>query len=140
MSSTNTGSHVIKALEALETFGQITAQEFADYADIGRYDAHAVLNRMAKRTKAGVKRLYVADWTHEHDDARRYPRPVFKLGDKPDKPKPKPNIKENRRRSEAQRNKALRMNSVFNMALTRDKIREIRRKHGQAAVHIHNLP
>lgn len=140
MSSTNTGSHVIKVLEALETFGQITAQEFADYADIGRYDAHAVLNRMAKRTKAGVKRLYVADWTHEHDDARRYPRAVFKLGDLPDKKKPKPNIKENRRRSEAQRNKALRMNSVFNMALTRDKIRELRRKHGQAAVHIHNLP
>lgn len=140
MSSTNTGSHVIKVLEALDTFGQITAQEFADYADIGRYDAHAVLNRMAKRTKAGVKRLYVADWTHEHDDARRYPRAVFKLGDRPDKPKPKPNIKENRRRSEAHRNKTLRMNSVFNMALTRDKIRELRRKHGQAAVHIHNLP
>ena len=48
MSSTNTGSHVIKVLEALETFGQITAQEFADYADIGRYDAHAVLNPMTK--------------------------------------------------------------------------------------------
>lgn len=127
MSSTNTGSHVIRVLEALEAFGKITAQEFADYADIGRYDAHAVLNRMAKRTKAGVKRIYIADWTYEHDDARRYPRAVFMLGDKPDKPKPKPNVRENRRRSEAKRNKTLRMNSVFNMALTRDKIREIRR-------------
>jgi len=127
VSSTNTGSHVIKVLEALETFGQITAQEFADYADIGRYDAHAVLNRMAKRTKAGVKRIYVADWTHEHDDARRYPRAVFMVGDKPDKRKPQPDVRENRRRSEAKRNKTLRMNSVFNMALTRDKIREIRR-------------
>ena len=127
MSSTNTGSHVIKVLEALETFGQITAQEFADYADIGRYDAHAVLNRMAKRTKAGVKRLYVADWTYEHDDARRYPRAVFMVGDKPDKRKPKPDVRENRRRSEHKAIKTLRMNSVFNMALTRDKIREIRR-------------
>lgn len=127
MSSTNTGSHVIKVFEALETFGQITAQEFADYADIGRYDAHAVLNRMAKRTKAGVKRIYVADWTYEHDDARRYPRAVFMVGDKPDKRKPKPDVRENRRRSETKRNKTLRMNSVFNMALTRDKIREIRR-------------
>lgn len=127
MSSTNTGSHVIKVLEALETFGQITAQEFADYADIGRYDAHAVLNRMAKRTKAGVKRIYVADWTYEHDDARRYPRAVFMVGDKPDKRKPKPDVRENRRRSEHKAIKTLRMNSVFNMALTRDKIREIRR-------------
>jgi len=127
VSSTNTGSHVIKVLEALETFGQITAQEFADYADIGRYDAHAVLNRMAKRTKAGEKRLYVADWTYDHDDARRYPRAVFMLGDKPDKPKPKPDVRENRRRSESKRNRTFRMNSVFNLAMTRDAIRETRR-------------
>jgi hypothetical protein len=105
----------------------MTAQEFADYADIGRYDAHAVLNRMNKRTKAGVKRIYVADWTYEHDDARRYPRAVFMLGDKEDKKKPQPNIRLNRQRSETNRNAQFRMNSVFNMAMTRDKIREIRR-------------
>lgn len=127
MTTTNKGVLVTKAWEALHEFGKITAQEFADYADIGRYDAHAVLNRMAKRTKAGVKRIYVADWTHEHDDARRYPRAIYMLGDKPDKKKPKPDVRENRRRSEAQRNKILRLNSVFNMAMTRDKIRELRR-------------
>lgn len=127
MTTTNKGVLVTKAWEALEEFGKITAQEFADYADIGRYDAHAVLNRMAKRTKDGLKRLHVADWTYEHDDARRYPRAVFMIGDKPDKKKPKPNLRDNRRRSEASRNKTLRMNSVFNMALTRDKIRELRR-------------
>ena len=127
MTTTNKGVLVTKAWEALEEFGKITAQEFADYADIGRYDAHAVLNRMAKRTKDGLKRLHVADWTYEHDDARRYPRAIFMIGDKPDKKKPKPNLRDNRRRSEASRNKTLRMNSVFNMALTRDKIRELRR-------------
>ena len=127
MTTTNKGVLVTKAWEALHEFGKITAQEFADYADIGRYDAHAVLNRMAKRTKDGLKRLHVADWTHEHDDARRYPRAVFMVGDKPDKKKPKPDLRDNRRRSEASRNKTLRMNSVFNMALTRDKIRELRR-------------
>ena len=127
MTTTNKGVLVTKAWEALHEFGKITAQEFADYADIGRYDAHAVLNRMAKRTKDGLKRLHVADWTYEHDDARRYPRAVFMIGDKPDKKKPKPNLRDNRRRSEASRNKTLRMNSVFNMALTRDKIRELRR-------------
>lgn len=127
MTTTNKGVLVTKAWEALHEFGKITAQEFADYADIGRYDAHAVLNRMAKRTKDGLKRLHIADWTHEHDDARRYPRAVFMVGDKPDKKKPKPDLRDNRRRSEASRNKTLRMNSVFNMALTRDKIRELRR-------------
>ena len=127
MTTTNTGSHVIKALEAFAEFGRLTAQEFADYADIGRYDAHAVLNRMAKRTKDGVKRIHIAGWTHGHDNARRYPRAVFMLGDKPDKPRPKPDIRLNRQRSEHKSLKAIRMSSVFNMALPRDKIREIRR-------------
>jgi hypothetical protein len=127
LSTTNTGAHVIKALEALAEFKRITAQEFADYADIGRYDAHAVLNRMNKRTKAGVKRIHIAAWTYEHDDARRYPRAVFMLGDKEDRKKPKPNIRLNRQRSEHKTAKTIRMSSVFNMGLTRDTIREMRR-------------
>ena len=127
MSTIDKGVLVTKAWEALHEFSKITAQEFADYADIGRYDAHAVLNRMSKRTKAGVKRIYIAGWTYDHDDARRYPRAIFMIGDKEDKPKPKPDIAANRRRSELKRNTTFRMNSVFNMAMTRDKIREIRR-------------
>jgi len=131
MGTTNTGMHVIKALEAFAEFGRLTAQEFADYADIGRYDAHAVLNRMNKRTKAGVKRIHVADWTYEHDDARRYPRAVFMLGDKEDKKKPKPDIRANRKRSEHKRNKTFRMNSVFNMGLNRDAVRQVRKQLNQ---------
>jgi hypothetical protein len=127
MGTTNTGVHVIKALEAFAEFKRMTAQEFADYADIGRYDAHAVLNRMNKRTKAGEKRIHVANWTYEHDDARRYPRAVYMLGDKEDKPKPKPDIRANRKRSAQKTIKVIRMTSVFNMGLTRDKVREIRR-------------
>jgi len=124
---TNTGRRVIVALEALSEFGQLTAQELADYTDMSRYDAHAVLTRVNKRTKAGEKRIHIVKWTYIHDDARRYPRAVYGLGDKLDAKKPKPNIKENRRRSEAKRNTTFRMNSVFNMAMTRDTIREIRR-------------
>lgn len=127
MTPLNSGTLISKAWEALHEFGKITAQEFADYADIGRYDAHAALAKMNKRTKAGVKRIYIAGWTYDHDDARRYPRAIFMIGDKEDKPKPKPDIAANRRRSELKRNRTFRMNSVFNMAMTRDKIREIRR-------------
>jgi hypothetical protein len=127
MSTTNKGVLVTQAWAALTEFGKITAQEFADYADIGRYDAHAVLSRMSKRTKAGEKRLHICDWVHAHDDARRYPRPVFMLGDFPDKSKPKPNLRENRRRSEHKRYNMIRATSIFNIAMTRDKIREIRK-------------
>jgi len=127
LTTMNKGVLIAKAWEALEEFGRITAQEFADYADIGRYDAHAALSKMSKRTKDGVKRLHIADWVYSHDSARRYPRPVFMVGDKPDKPKPKPDVAANRRRYEQGRNRMYRMNSVFNMAMTRDKIREIRK-------------
>lgn len=127
MTTTNTGPNVIKALEALSEFGRMSAQEFADWAEISRYDAHAVLGRMSKRTKAGEKRIYVADWTHGHDGARRYPRPVYALGDQRDKPKPKADPAANRRRHEQSKHKMYRMNSVFNLAMTRDKIREIRK-------------
>lgn len=127
MSSTNRGPLVIKAIEAFAEFGQMTAQQFADYADIGRYDAHAVLTRMNKRTKAGEKRIHITAWEHNHDGARRYPRAMFKWGDGVDKKRPKPDIQAIRRRSEEKRNKTFRLNSVFNMAMTRDTIRSIRR-------------
>lgn len=132
MSTTNKGPHVIKALEALNEFGHITAQEFADWADIGRYDAHAVLNRMNKRTKAGEKRIHVSYWVDEFEGARRYPRAVFALGDKPDKPKPKPDIRKNRQRCEHKTIKTFRMNSVFNMGLNRDAIRQVRKQLNQS--------
>jgi hypothetical protein len=132
VTTTNTGKNVIRALEALQEFGRMTAQEFADWADISRYDAHAVLIRMNKRTKAGDKRIHIVDWSHEHDGARRYPRPVFALGDKPDKLKPKPNIRAIRARYEAKKNKTFRMNSVFNMAMPRDKVREMVKIVGQS--------
>ena len=127
MTTFNRGPHVIKALEALHEFGRMTAQEFADMVDISRYDAHAVLIRMHKRTKAGDKRIHITDWVYGHDGARRYPRPVYALGDQRDKPKPKADPKANSRRYEQGKNRMYRMNSVFNLAMTRDKIREIRK-------------
>lgn len=127
MTTLNTGQHVIRALEALGEFGRMSAQEFADWAEISRYDAHAVLRRMNQRTKAGEKRIHIADWTYGHDGARRYPRPVYALGDRRDKAKPKADPAANRRRHEQGKNKMYRMTSVFNLALTRDQIREIRK-------------
>jgi len=127
MTTLNRGPHVLKALEAIKEFGKISAQEFADWADITRYDAHAVLKRMSKRTVEGEKRVHITEWTYGYDGARRYPRPVYALGDKPDKAKPKADPAANRRRYEAQKNAPYRMNSVFNLGMTRDKIREIRK-------------
>jgi hypothetical protein len=53
------------------------------------------------------------------------------LGDQEDKKKPKPNIRANRQRSEHKTTKAIRMTSVFNMGLTRDAVRQVRKQLNQ---------
>ena len=127
MNKVSQGQHVASVMQALQEFGKITAQELSDYADISLQDAHAVLNRMKKPNKTGPKRVYISEWVYQHDNLRRYPRAVFMLGTEHNKLRPKPDLRLNRRRSEANRNTPLRMNNVFNMALSREKIREIRK-------------
>ena len=55
LSSLNRGQRVIDTTAALVEFGEITAMELAEYLGVTRYDAHAVLNRMNKRTRAKLR-------------------------------------------------------------------------------------
>ena len=110
MSSLNRGQRVIDTTAAI-------AMELAEYLDITRYDAHAVLNRMNKRTKAGLKRIYVVRYIDDHDGARTYPRAVFAMGDKPDAKKPKADQNAVKRRYYARLKSRTTMNSVFNLGL-----------------------
>ena len=117
LSSLNRGQRVIDTTAAIVEFGEITAMELAEYLDITRYDAHAVLNRMNKRTKAGLKRIYVVRYIDDHDGARNYPRAVFAMGDKPDAKKPKADQLAVKRRYYARLKSRTTMNSVFNLGL-----------------------
>jgi predicted thioesterase len=117
MSTLNRGHRVTEATAALVALGEMTSMELAEYLDIDRYDARAVLCRMAKRTKAGVKRVHISRYVHDFEGARKYPRPVYALGDQEDVKKPKANQLAVKRKYYArQKNKVL-MNSVFNMGL-----------------------
>ena len=117
MSSLNRGQRVIDTTAAIVEFGEITAMELAEYLGITRYDAHAVLNRMSKRTKAGVKRIHVVRYTYDHDGARKYPRAVYAMGDKPDAKKPKADQLAVKREYYARLKSRMTMNSVFNLGL-----------------------
>lgn len=78
-----------------------------------------VLHRMRQKSDKFPKRIYISAWVHEHEGARRYPRAVYSIGDKRDKPKPKPlsdAVKAKRRRG--LRVSRLRHASVFNLGLT----------------------
>jgi hypothetical protein len=113
----NRGPRVVAALAAIVEFGEITAMELSEYLDITRYDAHAVLRRMNKRTKAGVKRIYIVRFIDDHDGARKYPRAVYAMGDKPDAKKPKADQLRVKREYYARLKSRTTMNSVFNLGL-----------------------
>lgn len=117
MSSLNRGQRVIDTTAAIVEFGEITAMELAEYLGITRYDAHAVLNRMNKRTKAGLKRIHIVRYIDDHDGARTYPRAVFAMGDKPDAKKPKADQLAVKRRYYARLKSRTTMNSVFNLGM-----------------------
>jgi hypothetical protein len=117
LSSLNRGQRVIDTTAAIVEFGEITASELAEYLGVTRYDAHAVLNRMNKRTKAGLKRIHVVRYIDDHDGARTYPRAVFAMGDKPDAKKPKADQLAVKRRYYARLKSRTTMNSVFNLGM-----------------------
>ena len=117
MSSLNRGQRVTDTTAAIVEFGEITAMELAEHLGITRYDAHAVLNRMNKRTKAGLKRIHIVRYIDDHDGARTYPRAVFAMGDKPDAKKPKADQLAVKRRYYARLKSRTTMNSVFNLGL-----------------------
>jgi DNA-binding MarR family transcriptional regulator len=117
LSSLNRGPRVIDTLATIEEFGEVTAMELAEYLGITRYDACAVLNRMIKRTKAGLKRIYIIRYIHDHEGARKYPRAVYAQGDRPDAKKPKADQNAVKREYYARLRSRTTMNSVFNLGL-----------------------
>lgn len=117
MSTLNRGCRVIDTLATLAQLGEITAMELAEHLDIGRKDAHAVLRRMNQRTKAGLKRIHIVRYIHDHEGARMYPRAVYALGDLPDAPRPKSSVKAIKRRYYQRLKSRTLTNSVFNLGM-----------------------
>lgn len=122
MGNVNRGPLVIKTLASLVANEELTASELAVELGVSRYDAHAVLSRMAKRTKAGLKRIHIRRWIFDHEGARRYPRAVFAVGDREDAEKPRSRPKDIKRRYESKRK--LKINSVFMLGMTREQRRQ----------------
>lgn len=117
MSSLNRGSRVVHALAAIVEHGEITGLELAEQLGIDVKVAHVTLKRMATRTKAGLKRIHIVRYDVDHFGARRYPRPVYALGDAPDKRKPRRDTKARKREYYHRIKGRATMNSVFNLGL-----------------------
>ena len=117
MSSLNRGTRVVHTHAALAEHGEITGLELAEQLGIDTKVAHVTLQRMATRTKAGIKRLHVVRYDFDHHGAKCYPRPVYALGDKPDKQKPRADQNARKREYYHRVKGRTIMNSVFNLGI-----------------------
>ena len=101
--------------DILRQCGPLTSQELAEF--FPGVDHHIVSSNISAMRKSVVtKQLYIKAWTME-GVGRRYPRPVYDLGDKRDAPKPKPVSQAERCRRYRQRMKPPKVaNSVFTWA------------------------
>lgn len=86
MTPLNSGKVVQQVLRVLEA-GEASAVDIAAQTGLFRYRVHNVLYRMVKPSKAGIRRIHVARWTYEGKGFRKYLRPIYALGDKPNAPK-----------------------------------------------------
>ena len=112
------GSTVLAIEIVLSQQGPMTRSQLEDELGVGKAQVSAVLTRMRRRDKSGVKRIYIKSWTHEHEGGRRYPRAVYAIGDKPCKQKPKVDRNEVKRRYVEGKRTALKANFVFHLGLT----------------------
>ena len=117
------GETVADILRLLDELGPLSRSEMCEELGLERTYVSAVVTRMASPTKRLPKRIHVSHYVYDMEGARRYPRAVYALGDKPDARRPKANKLDNRRRADAKRRVINTANSVFNLATPRREYR-----------------
>lgn len=100
-------------LKALEDLGPMTSVEICASVGTTKSKSGAILGRLMKASPQRPKRVYIFGWTYDAEGARRYPRPIYAVGDKKDKPMPKRCHNENQRRYRSMKSKMV--NSVFQL-------------------------
>jgi len=100
-------------LKALEEFGPMTSVEICAAIGTTTRKSGGILCRLMRASVTKPKRVYIAAWTNDAEGARRYPRAIYALGDKKDKPMPPVSNAENQRRY--RQKKAKQVNSVFQL-------------------------
>ena len=104
----------------------MTKAEICRKLDLTHDQVASVLSRLSKRSKQMPKRIHVCSYTRHAISGRTYIRPVYALGDKPDKkPDIKPYTQKERSIASYKKLMATRNNSIFHLTKSnRDIIRE----------------
>jgi len=119
------GDVASEILRMLAENGPMSRSEICDHIGRDKAAIASIVSRLSSRTPRAGKRIHIAHYVYDMEGERRYPRAVYALGDKPDKPKPKPNPAANKARYWANRASRLRTNSVFHLGLSRAKLEQL---------------
>lgn len=91
----------------------------------------SILSRLNRPSKRIAKRIYISGYTRHTISGRTYIRPIYSLGDKPDKVcNIKPFTLQERYKRSYDNLLSLRNNSIFNQTATRRELVKQRRQHG----------
>lgn len=119
MSREQWGALSTEILRLLTDYGPMTRSEICMHIGRDKEEIASCVSRLARDTPRAGKRIYVTDYVFDMEGERRYPRAVYAIGSGKDKPRPKPDPLEVKRRYWARRKGRLTANSVFHLGMTR---------------------
>lgn len=116
------GNLMDQVIAVLREHGPMTRAEIERELGIENAKEHLgqIMSRLLKVVKrgecVGQKRAHICRWTRDDDVGRRYLRPVYKLGNRPNAPKPEPlTSKQIKQEYWARRRDRLMASSVFRL-------------------------
>lgn len=108
----------------------MTKAEICRLLDLSHDRVAGVLSRLNRATKRTSKRIYISGYTRHAINSRTYIRPIYSLGDKPNKKCDiQPFTLQERQLRSYKKLMSLRNNSIFNQSLTTRQIAKQRRRH-----------
>ena len=136
-STTNWGENIARIEQALKTHGPMTRADLDRILGLPKDRFGGCLTRMCKQTPMNPQRIHIVDYVYDQEgQKKKYPRAVYAYGPGDNKPKPKSTKRKDRGLYEKQRINRIRNASVFNLALRRDDIRQMKKNVRPAAVHM----
>ena len=106
-----------RIMETIKDYGPMTQGELLDLLGGKKGNVYKVTMNLTKPTKRLPKRLFISAYVFDQEGQKRYPRPVFSIGDKPDVAKPVKDIPATQKRYREKRKSHVLLNSVFNLGL-----------------------
>jgi hypothetical protein len=105
-------------IEALVNFGPMTSLELCNHIGVHRNNSASIISRLMKKSPKMEKRVHICGWTEDSEGTRRYIRPIYNVGDFPNKQKPLMSLRRKENRARYTQSKLMRVSSIWDLAKT----------------------